>query len=168
MAHVLGICGYSGSGKTTLIEALLPWFNGQGVRVSVLKHSHHDVQLEAPSKDSARFRAAGASEVLLASPYRYALIHELRNEAEPALAELLASLRPVDLVLVEGFKREAIPRIEIYRPAVGKAPLFREDSGIIAVASDVVFDLPIPCLDLNSPAAVGRFIVQTLSLPVES
>lgn len=134
---VLGICGHSGSGKTTLIEKLLPLLRQRGLRVHVIKHSHHDVVLEPPQKDSSRFRAAGAGDVMLVTPYRYAIMHELRDTPEPSLSECLHRLSPADLVLVEGFKREPIPRLEVYRPANGKPALYPQDSGILAVASDV-------------------------------
>lgn len=155
---VLGIVGYSGSGKTTLIEALLAEFARQGLRVNVIKHSHHDLSLEPPGKDSARFRAAGAGEVLVASPYRYAIVHELRDEPEPTLAEQLARLAPADLTLVEGFKQEAIPKLEVWREATGKPLLQPGDPRIIAVASNSRMTLAVPCLDLDQPALVAAFI----------
>lgn len=133
---VLGIAGWSGSGKTTLLEYLLPLLAAQGLRVNVIKHSHHDLVLEPAHKDSARLRAAGAAEVLLASPYRFALIHELRGAPEPSLAEQVARLSAADLTLVEGFKREPIPKLEIHRPALGKPALYPDDADIVAVASD--------------------------------
>lgn len=136
-SRVLGVVGRSGSGKTTLLEYLLPQLTAQGLRVNVIKHSHHDLALEPPHKDSARLRAAGAAEVLLTSPYRFALIHELRGAAEPTLTEQLARLSAADLTLVEGFKREPIPKLEVHRPSVGKLALYTEDSDIVAVASDV-------------------------------
>lgn len=134
---VLGIAGWSGSGKTTLLEYLLPQLTARGLRVNVIKHSHHDLVLEPAHKDSARLRAAGATEVLLASPYRFALIHELRGAPEPTLAEQVARLSAADLTLVEGFKREPIPKLEIHRPALGKPALYPDDADIVAVASDV-------------------------------
>ncbi|WP_035626789.1 molybdopterin-guanine dinucleotide biosynthesis protein B [Herminiimonas sp. CN] len=134
--RILGIAGWSGSGKTTLLEYLLPQLAAQGLRVNVIKHSHHDLELEPPHKDSARLRAAGATEVLLSSPYRFALIHELRGAPEPALAEQVARMSAADLTLVEGFKREPIPKLEIHRPALGKPALYPDDMDIVAVASD--------------------------------
>ena len=134
---VLGIAGWSGSGKTTLLEYLLPQLTACGLRVNVIKHSHHDLVLEPAHKDSARLRAAGATEVLLTSPYRFALIHELRGAPEPTLAEQVARLSAADLALVEGFKREPIPKLEIHRPALGKPALYPDDADIVAVASDV-------------------------------
>ncbi|GHD61823.1 molybdopterin-guanine dinucleotide biosynthesis protein B [Jeongeupia chitinilytica] len=159
---VFGIVGYSGSGKTTLTEQLIAHFSARGLRVNAIKHSHHDLELEPPAKDSARFRCAGAAEVLVASPYRYALVHELRNEPEPTLAEQLVRLAPADLTLVEGFKREAFPKLEVWRAATGKPLLFPDDPHVVAVASDAPIDVPIasglPLLDLNDVAAIAAFI----------
>ena len=149
---------------------MLPIFLAQGLRVNVIKHSHHDIELEPPTKDSARFRAAGAQEVMVASPYRYAIVHELREQAaQPTLAEQLLRLAPADLTLVEGFKHEAIDRIEVYRPALGQAPLHAQaDFACVAVASDAAAwsgaNPALPILDLNQPAAVVAFICQHLQL----
>ncbi|HEY5504488.1 MAG TPA: molybdopterin-guanine dinucleotide biosynthesis protein B, partial [Sedimentisphaerales bacterium] len=129
------IVGWSGSGKTTLLEALLPLLAAKKNRVNVMKHSHHDLVLEPPHKDSARLRAAGATEVMLSSPYRYMIAHELRSAAEPTLDELVARLAPADLILVEGYKWAAIPKIEIHRPALGKPAQYLDDAHIVAVAS---------------------------------
>ncbi|WP_455288459.1 molybdopterin-guanine dinucleotide biosynthesis protein B [Cupriavidus necator] len=156
---VLGITGTSGSGKTTLITALLPWFRARGLSVNVVKHSHHPLELEPPGKDSARFRAAGAAEVMVASPYRYAIVRELVDEAEPTLAEQVARLRGADITLVEGFRREAIPRIEVYRSAHGRAPYYPGDPSIVALATDAWMDTTLPCLRLDDVAQVGAFIL---------
>lgn len=164
MTPVFGIAGRSGSGKTTLIEAMLPLLAARGLRVNVIKHSHHDFQMEPPGKDSARFRLAGAQEVMVASPYRYAIVHELRNAPEPSLAQQLARLSAADLVLVEGFKQAAIPRIEVYRPALGKPPLHAEDVSFLAVATDAPLDSGLPCLPLNDPARVADFLCGALGL----
>ncbi len=158
MTSVFGIAGRSGSGKTTLIEAMLPLLGAAGLRVSVIKHSHHDFQLEPPGKDSARFRLAGAQEVMVASPFRYAIVHELRGAPEPSLQDQIARLAPADLVLVEGFKHAGIPRIEVYRPALGKPPLHEGDAAFLAVATDAVLNTALPCLPLNQPAVVAEFI----------
>lgn len=162
MNKVFGIVGYSGSGKTTLIERLLPEFARLGRTVNVIKHSHHDLELEPSTKDSARFRSAGASEVLVASPYRFAIVHELRGAPEPTLAEQLARLKPADLTLVEGFKREAIPKLEVWRAVTGQPCLALADRHIVAVASTGKPDLPLPCLDLDQPAAIAAFILDYL------
>jgi molybdopterin-guanine dinucleotide biosynthesis adapter protein len=156
--HIIGIVGWSGSGKTTLLEYLLPQLAEQGLRVNVIKHSHHDLILEPARKDSARLRSAGAAEVLVASPFRFALMHELRGAPEPSLAEHVERLAPADLTLVEGYKWEIIPKIEVFRPVIGQPNLYADDAHIVAVASDVAMppDLPRPLawLDLNQPAQV--------------
>lgn len=164
MTPVFGIAGRSGSGKTTLIEAMLPLLAARGLRVNVIKHSHHDFQMEPPGKDSARFRLAGAQEVMVASPYRYAIVHELRDAPEPSLEEQLARLSPAGLVLVEGFKQADIPRIEVYRPALGKQPLHAGDGGFLAVATDAQLRTGLPCLPLNDPARVVDFVCRSLGL----
>ncbi|MBM5571701.1 MULTISPECIES: molybdopterin-guanine dinucleotide biosynthesis protein B [Deefgea] len=156
--HILAITGYSGSGKTTLIEALLPELAQLGWRVNVIKHSHHDLELEPPRKDSARFRAAGAGEVMVVSPFRYAIVHELRGAAEPTLAEQIARLAPADLTLLEGFKSAEIPKIEIWREANGKPLLYPIDASIIAIATDSNEQQAIPVLNLNDIPALARFI----------
>lgn len=162
---VFGIAGRSGSGKTTLIEAMLPQLRALGLRVNVIKHSHHDLTLEPPHKDSARFRLAGAQEVMVASPFRYAILHELRDQPEPSLQDQLTRLAPADLTLVEGFKHEAIPRLEVFRPALGHAPLHAQpDSGFVAVASDVQLNIALPCLPLGDSRAVAGFICAYLRL----
>jgi len=164
MTPVFGIAGRSGSGKTTLIESMLPLLAARGLRVNVIKHSHHDFQMEPPGKDSARFRRAGAQEVMVSSPFRYAIVHELREAPEPPLDEQLARLSPADLVLVEGFKQAPIPRIEVYRPAAGKPPLHAEDCNLLAVATDAPLDIGLPCLPLNEPEKVVAFICRALAL----
>ena len=161
--QVLGVIGWSGSGKTTLLEYLVAALAERGVRVNVVKHSHHDVELEAPHKDSARLRRAGAAEVMLASPHRIAIVRELRAEPEPPLAELLSRLAPADLTLVEGYKWEALPKIEVHRPALGKAPIWPSDPHVLAVASDVPrpasASAGIAWLDLNAPETVLNWIM---------
>src|SRR3546814_905780 len=133
---VLGIAGWSGAGKTTLLSELIPLLVVSGLRVSTIKHAHHDFDIDQPGKDSYRHRHAGAHEVLVSSARRFALMHEHRGEPEPTLDELLAKLAPVDLVLVEGFKASAHPKIEVWRPSVGKPMRQPQDPHIIAVASD--------------------------------
>jgi molybdopterin-guanine dinucleotide biosynthesis protein B len=158
MGKVLGVVGWSGSGKTTLLEHLVGQLAAEGLRVNVIKHSHHDVMLEPPHKDSARLRMAGAAEVMLASPFRVAVMRELRGAPEATLSEHVARLAPADLTLVEGYKWEPIPKIEVHRPALGQGALYENDDFIIAVASDI----PRPeglreglaWLDLNAPADV--------------
>ena len=157
---MLAVVGWSGSGKTTLLEFLVGQLSARGLRVNVVKHSHHDIELEPPRKDSARLRMAGAAEVMIASPYRYAILRELRGAAEPPLAEQLARLAPAHLTLVEGYKWEPLPKLEVYRPALGRAPLYPDDPQVVAVASDG----PAPpgvgaaWLDLNAPEDVFRWL----------
>jgi molybdopterin-guanine dinucleotide biosynthesis protein B len=162
-SKLLGFVGWSGSGKTTLLEHLLPKLAAKGLRVNVIKHSHHDLTLEPAGKDSARMRAAGAEEVMLTSPFRYVLTHELRGTPEPSLDHLVARMQPADLTLVEGFKWEAIPKLEIFRPALGKQPQYPEDENIIAVASDALpptaLNRPLIWLDLNQPDQVLAWLL---------
>jgi molybdopterin-guanine dinucleotide biosynthesis protein B len=163
---VLGISGWSGCGKTTLIVALIPRLRARGLTVSTLKHAHHDVDLDSPGKDTGRHREAGAQEVILATGRRWALLHELREEPEPSVADLLACLQPVNLVLVEGWKAGAFPKLEIWRPvAEDKPPRFPDDSTVIAVACDPLLDPAqygrprLPALPLNDPDRIVGFIV---------
>ncbi len=162
-----GIVGWSGSGKTTLLESLLPILVKQGLRVSVIKQSHHDFEIDRPGKDSWRHRQAGASEVLLTSPHRWALIGELRGRPEPTLEEHLDRLSPCDLVLVEGFKRAAIPKLEVWRQALGKPCLCPEDPRILAVAGD-----PPPAdvrhFPLDDVPAIARFNLASLKIGCEA
>lgn len=133
---VLGFAGYSGSGKTTLIERLLPLFRADGLRVAVIKQSHHDVEVDRPGKDSWRHRQAGATEVLLASPKRWMLVHELDGAPEPDLAAHLVRLSPCDLCLVEGFRHGGHPKLEVHRDAPGQPWLYPDDPNILAVLGD--------------------------------
>jgi molybdopterin-guanine dinucleotide biosynthesis protein B len=152
------VVGWSGSGKTTLLEFLVTQLAADGLRVNVIKHSHHDVLLEPPHKDSARLRMAGAAEVMLASPFRVAIMRELRGEGEPSLAEHVARLAPADLTLVEGYKWEPIAKLEVYRPSLGKPALYADDVNVVAVASDAPrpdgVRASLAWLDLNRPADV--------------
>jgi molybdopterin-guanine dinucleotide biosynthesis protein B len=140
MMRVIGLAGWSGAGKTTLLERLIPELTGRGLRISTLKRAHHAFEIDKPGKDSFRHRAAGASEVLIASSRRVALVQELRDAPEPTLADLLGRLQPVDLVLVEGFKSERHPKIEIHRAANGQPYLYAERPAIVALATDA----PVP------------------------
>lgn len=165
---IVGFAGHSGAGKTTLIEQLIPRFNSRGVRVSLIKHAHHAFDIDKPGKDSFRHREAGASEVMLVSSRRWALMHELRNEDEPSLGEQIARTSPCDLLLVEGFKYSSIPKIEIYRSAVGKPRFPDETMNIVALACDTKNPLDdpvtVPQLDLNDPDEVAEFILEYLEI----
>ncbi len=162
--HVFGFAGYSGAGKTTLIEQLIPLLGAAGLRVSLLKHTHHDFDIDKPGKDSWRFRTAGAQEVMLAGAQRWALMHERREAAEPTLADLLAHMSPCDLVLVEGFRADDIPKIEVYRPSTGRERLHPQFPGVVAVASDVRIESDLPCLDINDVPAVAAFLRSYLGI----
>ena len=158
--RVIGIAGWSGAGKTTLLAKLIPRLIARGVRVSTVKHAHHAFDVDQPGKDSHTHRMAGASEVLVSSANRWALVHELRGAAEPTLPELLAKLAPADLVIVEGFKQGAHPKLEIYRAAVGKPPLHPDDPHIVAVASDAPFaGARVPVIALDDVDAVADLML---------
>jgi molybdopterin-guanine dinucleotide biosynthesis adapter protein len=165
--RIMGFAGWSGSGKTTLLARLIPALVADGCSVSTIKHAHHDFDVDEPGRDSHTHRIAGATEVLVSSARRWALMHELRGAQEPSLKELLAHLSGVDLVLVEGFKRETHPKLEIHRPSVGKPLLQPEDPHIVAVASDVKLDLTVPVLPLNDIAVLAGFVRQH-AIPVNS
>jgi len=160
--QVFGFAGYSGSGKTTLIEQLIPRFVQRGMRVSLIKHAHHEFDIDRPGKDSYRHRSAGASEVLITCGQRWALMRELRDEPEPPLEEQLQRLSPCDLILVEGYKHSDIPKIEVHRPSIGRPMLHPQDPNIVAIATDTPVTVSIPALDLNDPDAVASFIVEHL------
>jgi molybdopterin-guanine dinucleotide biosynthesis protein MobB len=166
---ILGICAFSGTGKTTLLTRLLPLLRARAIRVAVVKHAHHSFEMDTPGKDSYELRKAGARQMLVASRNRMALLTEhLERRDEPILVEALALLdcATADLVLVEGFKHEPIPKIELHRPALGKPLLCRKDRDIVAVASDGAVELPpeLPLLDLNAPEPIAEFIVNYCGL----
>ena len=161
---IFGIAGYSGSGKTTLIERLIPLFTGDGLRVSLIKHAHHSFDIDHPGKDSYRHRHAGCSEVLVTSNKRWALIHELRGTPEPTLEEMIRHISPCDLLLVEGYKREPIPKLEVYRSMIGETLMFSQDPHIVAIASDSRVDTALPQFLLDDVGAVASFIRRHVAL----
>jgi len=157
---IFGIVGWSGSGKTTLLIDLIPVLIGRGLTVSTCKHAHHAFDVDTPGKDSYRHRAAGATEVLVSSGARWALLHELRTTPEPELDTLVQRMTPVDLLLVEGFKRNPHEKLEVFRPSVGKSMLANKDPKIVAVASDAKIDgLHVPVIDLDDVEAIAAFIM---------
>jgi molybdopterin-guanine dinucleotide biosynthesis protein MobB len=165
----LGICAFSGTGKTTLLTAVLPILRSRGVSVAVIKHAHHTFEMDYPGKDSYELRKAGATQMLIASRQRIAMIREYEVEREePVLPDALEMLnsQDVDLVLVEGFKREALPKIELYRPSLGKPLMCGRDHNVIAVASDGPLELPrpLPLLELNDPVQIADFIMDWAAL----
>jgi molybdopterin-guanine dinucleotide biosynthesis protein B len=163
--RILGIAGFSGSGKTTLLERVIPLLCQRGLHVSVIKHAHHNFDIDRPGKDSFRHREAGAREVLIVSGHRWALMHELRDESEPSLDELVGRLSPCDLLLVEGYKFSNIPKLEIHRPVTGHPLLHPDDPNIIAVVTDSKADFPLPRLDIDAPQQVADHILNYFSLP---
>ena len=161
---VLGFAGWSGAGKTTLVEQLIAGLTARGLRVALIKHAHHGFDVDQPGKDSWRHRQAGATQVLVVSDARWALMHELRGAPAPTLDEQLALLSPCDLVLVEGYKAAPIPKIEVHRPALGKPLLYPQDPYIVAVAADAPVSAALPLLDLNRPQAVIEFLCTFLEI----
>lgn len=157
---LFGIAGWSGSGKTTLIVRLLPELIGHGVTVSTIKHAHHSFDIDTPGKDSHSHRSAGATEVMVTSRDRWALMHENRTTPEPELEEVLSRMAAVDLILIEGFKADAIDKLEVHRTALGKDLLCTGDPRIVAVASETALPVvDVPVLDLDDPGGVAEFIL---------
>ncbi len=159
--RVIGLAGWSGAGKTTLLVRLIPLFVDRGLRVATLKHAHHGFDVDQPGKDSYKHRAAGASEVLIASARRYALLHELRaGEEEPPLPALLRRLAPADLVLVEGFKQFTHPKVEVHRTANNKPLLYGQAPNIVAIATDAALSgISVPLVDLNNIDGVADLML---------
>ena len=162
--RIFGLAGWSGSGKTTLLAALIPELVARGLSVSTIKHAHHEFDVDRPGKDSWRHRQAGATEVMVGSARRWALMHELRGHAEPSLDELVARMSPVDLLLVEGFKHQPHPKLEVHRPSLGKPLIYSDDPHVVAIASDEPFAAPLPLLPLGDTGAVAAFITDHLGL----
>ncbi len=162
---VIGFAGWKNSGKTTLVEGLLRVLTARGLRVSTVKHAHHSFDIDQPGKDSYRHRAAGATEVVVASHKRWALIHELSRPAEPNLDDILARMSEVDLVLVEGFKDFPIDKIEVFRHGNGKTLLATDDRHVIAIAADgPIAEAKVPVLSLDDVEAISEFITQHCGL----
>ena len=159
-ARVIGLVGWSGSGKTTLMTRLIPLLVQRGLRVSTLKHAHHAFDIDIPGKDSYEHRMAGAGEVIVSSARRWAQVHEVGDGAEATLGELLRRLAPCDLILVEGFKTEGHPKLEVFRGLLGRPPLHPTDPGIVAIAADQAFpDANVPVTDLDDIAAVAEIVL---------
>ncbi len=156
---VFGFAGWSGSGKTTLIEQLIPRFVKRGLKVSLIKHAHHSFDVDHPGRDSYRHREAGCSEVVVVSEKRWVVMHELRGEPEPSLEEQIGCVSPCDLLLVEGYKHYAMPKLEIWRKQNAKALLYPEDKHVVAVAADASLDTRLPRFDLNDYDGIGDFIL---------
>lgn len=164
--EVFGLTGWSGSGKTTLMVRLIPALVARGITVSTMKHAHKGFDIDHPGKDSHSHRMAGATEVLVGSPRRWALVRELRGEEEPGVDELIARMTPVDLLLIEGFKRNPHRKLEVWRAAVGKPLIAADDPSIVAIASDgPVPDAAVPVLPLDDAEAVADFVVRACGLP---
>ena len=166
MTKMIGFAGWSGAGKTSLLTKLIPCLKARGFSVSTVKHAHHAFDIDTPGKDSYLHRASGATEVLVASSTRWALMHELRETPEPELSDLLRKMSPVDFILVEGFKRNAHIKIEVHRHANNKPWLHPDDPSIGAIASDVVADSALPCVSLDDTEAVAN-LVETLAWPLD-
>lgn len=162
--RVYGVVGWKNAGKTGLMERLVTEICGRGLSVSTIKHAHHSFDVDHPGKDSHRHRQAGATEVLLASRKRFALMHEMKGETEPPLSELLAKLAPVDLILIEGYKRDTHPKVEAHRAETGNPLIATGDETVRAVASDVPLDLDRPVFDLNDTRAIADFILAEVGL----
>jgi molybdopterin-guanine dinucleotide biosynthesis protein B len=162
---ILGLAGWSGAGKTTLLAKLIPELNRRGITVSTLKHAHHAFDVDQPGKDSHVHREAGATEVMVASANRWALMHEHRGAPEPGSAELIRHMTPVDLLLIEGFKRETHDKLEVHRKANGKPLIAPDDPLVVAILSDgPVPETRLPVLDLNDIAAIADFVMRHCGL----
>ncbi len=163
---ILGFAAYSGTGKTTLLTKLIPLLKKAGLKTGIIKHSHHNFEIDQPGKDSFRLRNAGATPVMLVSAYRRAMITEFENTTEPKLDEQLKAFdqSSINLILVEGFKAENFPKIELHRPSLKKPLIFPNDSSIIAIATDQPIEIPayLDLLDINNPHKIADYIIQKL------
>ncbi len=166
--RIIGIAGWSGAGKTTLLMQIIPRLVARGIKTSTIKHAHHSFDIDQPGKDSHAHRMAGATEVVVGSGTRWAIVHELRGEPEPTLAELVEKITPVDLVLVEGFKRGSHPKLEVHRASVGKPFLYPADPAIVAIASDEPLpNVRIPVVDLEDVEGISDILLRH-AMPVSS
>ncbi len=163
---VIGLAGWSGAGKTTLLTRIIPHLLGEGLRVSVIKHAHHNFDVDVPGKDSWRHRQAGAEQVMVSSGKRWALMHELRGTSEPRLPELLAKMARVDLIVVEGYKSEPHRKIEVHRAANGKPLLFPGDTGIVGIATDAAVETTLPTAHLDDIPAIAA-MMRRLAMSIE-
>ena len=161
---IFGFAGWSGSGKTTLIEQVIPRFVSGGLKVSLIKHAHHRFDVDHPGKDSYRVRESGCSEVLVTSGQRWALMHEMRGEPEATLAQQIARMSPCDLLLIEGYKYYPLPKLEIYREANGKSPLYPKDEHIVALATDTPLQSRLPQFGLEDYDEIAAFVLDPLEL----
>jgi len=165
--RIIGLAGWSGSGKTTLVTNVIPVLVRRGLKVATVKHAHHEFDTDQPGKDSWLHRQAGASEVAIVSSRRWAIVHELGQEPEPPLGDVLAKLSPVDLVIVEGFKRHAHPKLEVYRAVVGKPLLHPDDDCIVAIATDAPLrEAQVPVVMLDDIELIAN-VLQAEALPRE-
>ncbi|MEQ8321919.1 MAG: molybdopterin-guanine dinucleotide biosynthesis protein B [Rhodospirillales bacterium] len=164
---IFGFAGWSGSGKTTLVKAVIPALTARDLKISTIKHTHHNFDIDRPGKDSYEHRAAGASEVVISGAQRWALLHENRGEPEPKIEDMLKRMSPVDLVLIEGFKSYPHAKMEVYRPEVGKPLLCADDPSIVAVATTADLDVTIPRLDLDDVESIADFVIDFCDLPAE-
>lgn len=164
---IFGFAGWSGSGKTTLVKAVIPVLIDQGFKVSTIKHTHHNFDIDKPGKDSYEHRVAGAHEVVITGAQRWALLHENRGEVEPTIEDMLDRMSPVDLVLIEGFKSYPHPKLEVFRSDVGKPLICADDTSIVAVATPDQLDVKIPVLDINDVSAIADFVIKFCELSAE-
>jgi molybdopterin-guanine dinucleotide biosynthesis protein B len=165
--RIIGLAGWSGSGKTTLVTKVIPVLVARGLKVATVKHAHHEFDIDQPGKDSWQHRAAGACEVAIVSSRRWAIVHELGDEPEPPLAEVLLKLSPVDLVIVEGFKRHPHPKLEVYRAVIGKPLLYPDDNCIVAIATDAPLkDAQVPVVMLDDIEQIAN-VLQAEAAPRE-
>ncbi len=164
MARIFGIAGWKNSGKTTLVEGVVRELVRRGLRVATMKHAHHGFDIDHEGRDSYRHREAGASEVIVASSKRWAIVHELRGADEPSFQEMMAKLSPADIVIVEGFKKERYPKLEVIGPAPKEAPLYLSDESVVAVAGVAPLNAGLPYFDRNDIPAIVDFILRHTDL----